>query len=150
MGRNATPKRTLFDLARNLRKRVKSFDVRSSEVSKAIALEVVKILVTTTPVDTSRALSNWQVRVGSPVNSAVKAIVPGELGSTRAQSAAGAIAKAEVFLAAKKPGEPIFISNVLDYIQDLDDGTISRQPSGFVDKALIIARNRVGAARIRI
>jgi len=150
VGRNATPKRTLFDLASNLRKRAKGVDRKASEVSKAVALEVVKVLVMSTPVDTSRALSNWQVGVGKPVNTPLKPYVPGEQGSTRSQSAMAAIAKAELFLSSKKPGEPIFISNVLDYIDDLNNGTISRQPGGFVEKALIIAENRVNAAKVRI
>ena len=107
-------------------------------------------MVRNTPVDTSQALSNWQVGIGAPVHTTINPIVYGSYGSTQAQSAAGAIAKAKLQLASKRPGQPIFISNALHYIKELDAGTISKQPGGFVEKAMIIARNEAKDVKLNI
>lgn len=140
--------KSLLDLANNLRRTSDKIDRRASEISKELALEIVKVLVEITPVDTSKALSNWQVRVGSPVNKDRNAFVPGERGDTQAQSATAAVENARIWLAAKKPGEPIFISNVLDYIKDLDQGSSTQFAGGFVDVATTIAEGRIKGKRL--
>jgi hypothetical protein len=149
-------KTTLFKLSEKLLKKVDAIDNGANEVAKKVALDVVRHLVYNTPVDTSQALSNWQVGIGAPVSTTIKPIVQGVAGSSQAQSASAAIARAELQLSKKRPRQTNFISNHLDYIKDLDDGVLNgkshqySKPSGFVQRALIIARKRTEGARIKI
>lgn len=112
----------------------------ASRTAVNVAIRVTESLVQGTPVDTSQALSNWRVSLGHPIMGTRGAYVPGDFGSTQAVSAQLAIANAVAVLTNKKPGEPIYIVNNLDYIVDLDNGTISKQPGAFTARALVIGR----------
>ena len=133
-------------------KKADAIEGGANDATKKVALAVLSHLVRNTPVDTSQALSNWQVGIGAPVHTTIDPIVYGSYGSTQAQSAAGAIAKAKLQLASKRPGQPIFISNAIHYIKELDDGTIksNSKPSGFVERAMIIARNEAKDVKLNI
>jgi hypothetical protein len=46
-------------------------------------------------------------------------------------------------IAARAPGQPIFITNVLPYAELLDQGSSEQAPAGFVDRAVVLARESV-------
>lgn len=103
-----------------------------------------------TPVDTSQALSNWQVGLGSPIDAKIPPLVPGSKGSTQGESSAAAIAIAEQTLALKKPGETIYISNALPYIRRLNDEGYSPQSDHFVERAVLAGKAFLATARGRL
>lgn len=105
-----------------------------------VTMAIVGDLVRVTPVDTSQALSNWQVSINAPVAAAIPPYVPGEAGSSRAASGAEAVQVARATLSRKQPGQSIYISNVLPYIVPLNNGSSRQQPAGFVERALLIGR----------
>lgn len=111
-----------------------------NEAKKHVAIEIVRYLVNITPVDTSQALSNWQASAGALVVFPVRAYVLGQAGSTQGVSADKALAEAKEIIATAKPGEPIYLSNVLPYIRRLDDGSSTQHPGGFVKAATIVGR----------
>jgi len=116
-----------------------AIEIQTNRLTKRVANEVLKSLVTTTPVDTSKALSNWRVSVkGRRTTKSISAHIKGFAGSTRAASAAIAISTGSGVIASREAKKTIHITNNLPYIEGLDNGTISLQPSGFVAKALII------------
>lgn len=135
----------LRDLANSLNKKAASYEQQANEAAKDVAIAVVEHLAYNTPVDTTQALSNWIVTLGSGTDQTRLAFVPGMFGSTHNQSAQQTIQDAVNVLVNKKPGQTIFISNNLSYIRALNEGTISRQPSGFVEAAVLkgreVARN---------
>jgi hypothetical protein len=116
---------------------------RANVVKVAAATAIVVDLIQVTPVDSSKALSNWQVGLGSKVQGTVDALQPGKKGSTHEAAIADAISLAYSILSRAKPGESIWISNNLPYIQRLDEGYSTQAPAGFVDRAVLIGRKTV-------
>lgn len=88
-----------------------------------------------TPVDTSEAESNWQANLNAPVSFPLPAIYEGERGSTAEASARAAKAHIQRTLKDKLPGEAVYLSNAAEHIVDLNNGTSSQEPAGFVERA---------------
>ncbi|QJD54455.1 hypothetical protein P9A30_gp13 [Sphingomonas phage Lucius] len=105
-----------------------------------VANAIVRYLVNITPVDTSQALSNWQAGDGTPKSSSISAYFVGFAGSTQGASAQEAMEVAAQVIALAKPGEPIYLSNVLPYIKRLDEGSSSQHPGGFVHASVIVGK----------
>lgn len=147
-------KKTLADLARRMEKAANSIEKQASAISVGVAETVVRSLVSPppfgTPVDTSNAISNWQVGIGRPVSSDIQPYFEGQDGSTRGASANAAIAVAKSNLKRKKPGQSIFISNLADYIVDLDEGSSRQAPAGITDRAIMNGRAYLKKQKVRI
>jgi hypothetical protein len=133
-----------------MRARAKSLDTIGSDIAKAGTEAMLRELVEVTPVDTSTALSNWQISLGVPVVSDVAAASPGRYGSTRGASADKTIADGLQKLQSKTPGETIFLSNLTPYIGDLNDGSSAQFAGGFIPRALIVFRLAVQDAKKRM
>lgn len=142
--------RTLRDLAKSMRKRAEGLDTLASDIAVEGAKAMLEELVEVTPVDTSTALSNWQVNLGNPAADEIPAHAAGRYGSTRGASAAKAIAEGLEELQYKKPGQPIFLSNLAPYIEDLDSGSSRQFAGGFIPRALIVFRLAVQDAKKRL
>jgi hypothetical protein len=141
---------TLMGLSRSMKRRSENLPKKVSEVAKKVSLVVVDDLTQKTPVDTSKALSNWQTKIGSPVSTAIPPYIAGMQGSTQEQSAQAVISITKSVLAGKTPGKTIYISNVLEYISRLNDGHSAQEPAGFVERAAMIGRNEVKKARLNL
>lgn len=101
---------------------------------KKTVLAIDQVLVTSTPVDTGRARSNWVVGTG-PSTRAIDAYAPGEGGSTAGENAQAALRQARAFLDSTD-ATTIYISNDLDYIEYLNQGTSAQAPAGFIEEAV--------------
>lgn len=132
---------TLLDLAKRLEGIAATVDERGNEAKKKVATVIIKDLIPATPVDTSRALSNWIVTNGQANNFSILPHVSGHFGSTRGPSMSAALADAMQQIAKAKPGVPLFITNNLRYIRDLNTGTSKQAPSGFVERSVMLGRN---------
>jgi hypothetical protein len=130
----------LNDLAKRLEAKAANVGEVNSERAVAVALAMVGELAYHTPVDTSQALSNWDVTLDSPATGKHGPHFRGAGGSTLRQSAAETLAIAKRILAGKKPGQRIYITNNQPYIRKLNDGTHSKQPGGFLERALLVGR----------
>lgn len=130
----------LRDLAFQMKALADKLPTAGSELATRVAIEIVTALVRTTPVDTSEALSNWQVTLGSPGASRIPPYVKGKEGSTEEISAERTILEAVAILKTKQPGQSIWIQNVLPYIRVLNDGSSHQAPAGFVERAQLIGR----------
>lgn len=131
---------SLLDLANRLNKLVPEIEKSASKLAIKTAESVVGYLVYHTPVDTSQALSNWTVSLDAPNGEFIGAHFYGSYGSTRNMSASEAFSLAKEVLKTKKPGQTIYIENNAPYIVGLNDGSISSQPSGFVEASVLIGR----------
>lgn len=138
---------TLLGLAEKLEKAADAQAARANAVSINAATAMLKQLIFSTPVDTSQALSNWQVGVGAPARGFIRPYFFGSKGSTRSASGNEAYAVGVARLRAKKPGEPVYLSNNAPYIESLNNGTLSSQPGGFVEAALLVGKKIVEAGR---
>jgi hypothetical protein len=131
---------TLNDLAKRMRKKAKEVPEMGNNLAIKVTMQIVQDLAHVTPVDESTAISNWQVELNSPVQSAIRAYYPGSKGSTYSLSAAATIDDARAALANKKPGQPIYLSNVLRYITRLNEGSSTQAPAGYVERSVLLGR----------
>lgn len=108
---------------------------------KRTALAIDQVLVLATPVDQGRARSNWRVSVSSPLEGVIDPYAPGDgLGVGETENAREALAQGREAIGARRPGESIFITNNLDYIVFLNDGSSAQAPAGFVEAAIEAGR----------
>ncbi len=91
---------------------------------KKIVLEALRRVVAKTPVDTGRARANWQVTIGSPATSQLD-ITDKDGGAT--------IAKGLAAIQGLPPYQIVWISNNMDYIEDLEHGSSKQAPEGMVE-----------------
>ena len=140
----------ISELAARIRLVNSNVKIQTVRVVKEVAEEILDTLVDSTPVDTSQALSNWQASLGSGISSTRLAFVVGKFGSTRTASGQMAKAKGSTVIQKFVLGVPIHITNNLPYIKGLNDGTISRQPSGFVQKAMLVGRNHLNTVKVSL
>lgn len=134
---------TLRGLAKKVRAKADKVEHAGSRLAVIGTLAGVEALIYMTPVDTSEHLSNWQVNLGNPAADALPPFYPGVMGSTRGASAAEALDQARQELSFKKPGQPIFISNLGPAIVKLDQGWSGQFPGGFVPRAMIVIRRAI-------
>lgn len=114
-----------------------------NRVAVACAEVILYDLVKKTPVDTSNALSNWVISVGSLNGEEIGPYYPGKHGSTAVQSSNAAFLVGTLDLKEKKQGQDIFISNSVDYIIKLDGGSSLQEPKGFVNRAFLLGEIQV-------
>lgn len=138
--------RTLRDLSKAMMVKADKVVTCGSRLAVIGTTAAVEALVYMTPVDTSEHLSNWQVNLNNPAPDALPPYFPGSKGSTRGASAAQAVEAAKAELEFKKPGQVIYISNLAPAIGELDRGSSTQFPGGFVPKALVVFREAVTAA----
>lgn len=131
--------KNLLDLARDLQKITRVPAELANRKKIAWARAVIFYLVYETPVDTSKALSNWGLSIKS-VGAYRDAYVAGAGGSTRDPSAEAAIAAAEAVLKRVRPGQVLTLFNSAPYIQRLNDGYSKQAPAGFIEKSFIIGQ----------
>lgn len=93
---------------------------------KMLVLEIVRELKRTTPVDTGHARRNWIASIGAAND--LEAI-----DDQRAQAGIAAVLSYNLNQGA------IWISNVVPYIQQLNRGSSTQRPSGFVEIAIDVA-----------
>ena len=125
-------------------------DRAANKLAKGVTVVMDVDLVDHTPVDTSEALSNWQVSLNSAPTFDLPAIVPGERGSTAQQSRSEAKAHVERFLAMKDPGEKVYLSNLTPYVIDLNNGSSKQEPAGFFERALLLGELFLAKAKLEL
>lgn len=132
--------KTLLDLAKRMERLPDKIDKGASNVAIAVVKAIDRDVVPHTPVDTTEALSNWQAEINAKPFLPLPAIFPGKGGSTAPGSRAEAIAHVDRTLKMKEPGELVFLSNLAPHIVQLNNGTSTQEPKGFVERAVLIGR----------
>lgn len=133
--------RTLKDLADDMFRIANSYPlIVSSNMSVEVAKVILADLLARTPVDTSTAISNWQVGLDRPIFSSIPAYFPGKGGLTAQASREAAWRAALSILDLKQPGQQLFIGNALPYIRKLNDGSSTQAPAGFIERAELLGR----------
>lgn len=140
--------RTLRNLARELTETSKQIDEKINALKVEVVLAVLTDLVNTTPVDTSKALSNWQVTLVEASAGQIDPYFYGSKGSTQETSAASALILARAILKNTKPEQSVWIQNKLPYIRKLNEGSSTQAPRGFVERSVLIGRNVVKSKRL--
>lgn len=121
-----------------------------NRATKEVAMVVLETAASATPVDTTQALSNWQIGVGARPITFIGPHVPGFAGVTKYASLSVVESEGNKALQNRQVGVDIHIVNNADYIEGLNDGTISRQPGQFVEKALLAGRLQIQRTKLRL
>lgn len=98
------------------------------------ALAIDAAVVTSTPVDTGRARSNWRVSTEKQ-SDVFDAYAKGKGGKTVGENTSAALDQGKAAVDAAT-GNTIYISNNLPYIEPLNDGSSAQAPAGFVELAV--------------
>jgi hypothetical protein len=134
--------------AKKMRQRAGGIERNVSNLVKKTALTIDRELVLSTPVDTGRARSNWQVSVGSANTDRIEAYVKGDGGSSAGANAQAAIDQAAAEVRGHKPGRDIYISNNLPYIGRLNEGSSAQAPEQFIEIAVQLGVSAVRGAKV--
>lgn len=103
---------------------------------KKVSLAVDQAVVVGTPVDKGTARSNWIVSINTEAQSPINAYVPGTKGSTKAANTTAALSQGRAALSAWRVGMVVNITNGLDYIRFLNQGSSAQAPAMFVEQAI--------------
>lgn len=139
----------LKDLSKRMNKLADGVGTIASDAAVKVAEAIINDLAHVTPVDTSQAISNWQVGIADRPETPIGPHYPGERGSTYSASASETVADAEAKFKTKKPGQTIYISNVLRYIGRLNEGSSTQAPAGFVERAVLLGRLVAEKVKVR-
>lgn len=141
----------LASFSRRIRLQANKVQPGADEAVRAAGRGVATELVQSTPIDTGRAISNWDAKVGkAPVLRYVPAAVPGKAGSTRQPTVAEALGRMLRKIGRYKAGEgnSLHIFNAAPYIRRLNEGWSKQAPAGFIEAA--IQRGRAAIRNVRI
>jgi Bacteriophage HK97-gp10, putative tail-component len=122
-----------------IRSMSKRIERNADVITRKIAVAVDSTVIISTPVDTGRARSNWQVNLGSPVSGTRNPLD---------RSGQSAIAEGETKIAKYKGGTTIHITNNLPYIGLLNEGSSKQALPGFVLEAVLVGVAAVQGDRI--
>ncbi len=136
------------EFARRMRARGDQIADGVNKLVRKVGLTVLQAAVTSTPVDTGRARSNWNVEFGRPDTTTREAFVKGQDGSTGPQNSRKAIEQGGAKIATRVNGQDIWISNNVPYIGELNNGHSAQAPAGFVQRA--VQAGRAVANRTRV
>lgn len=126
---------------KDIKKRVNSF-------KKNFAKTILLLLVERTPVDTSKALSNWVVGLGKNKDRVIEAHKIGVAGSTQSISAGVTISLGGAIIQRAKVGEIVYISNNADYIELLNIGYSSQAERHYIQRCVADAVEQMKKERI--
>lgn len=139
--------KTLASLTRRMKDLNREIPAQVNDIAKKVSTAVLQELVASTPVDTSKAVSNWNVNNGSANFSTGAPHVPGAGGSTRGASSAITLATGTIFIRSKKAGVPLHVSNGLPYIVKIDGSSSS---PGFKNKGIDAGEKVLQNAKLKL
>jgi len=93
--------------------------------ARALTLNLLKTLVLATPVDTGRAKGNWQTSSIRPKSSVLNV-----------SDKSGGLSISKGLSGLKRLSKKYWITNNLDYIEDLNNGTSKQAPAKFVETSI--------------
>lgn len=138
----------LNEFSRRMNLRADRLGTNADKLVRKVALVADQAIVTSTPVDTGRARSNWIVQLDSAADQIISAYSEGRSGSTESENTQAAIDQGSRVISNYQTGRVIHISNNLDYIQDLNDGTSAQAPPNFVEIAVMEAVEAIRGSRL--
>lgn len=132
--------------AKRIRLKAQYVTKNSDELTRQVAMAVVKELVSSTPVKTGRARANWRTLLYEADNILYWPLP--EKPSSPESGAQRALDEAQETLSVYTGGRrSIWIVNNVPYIRDLNNGTSSQAPAGFVETAVAAGRAVIANAR---
>ena len=123
---------SLGQFARNIRRRGRNVEVNANRLVIETAGSILSRVVVATPVDTGRARGGWVVGLGEPNRQS----------NALDKSGGATIVAGRNVLRARRTEQTIYLSNNVNYIVFLDQGSSAQAPANFV---AIAVRNGIRA-----
>lgn len=119
---------TFRSLAKRMRKIEKDIPIKVNRLAQQTANDILIVVTSAgvTKVDTSEAVSNWTIGVGSKDSGTRGPFVKGRAGSTAAASRAQVRAVGRIKILQKKPNQAIHISNSVEHLNEAFQGDVQR------------------------
>ena len=118
---------TLEQFARNMVRHGRNLDKNLNVAIIKMGGSILQAAVVATPVDEGRARGGWVVGINNP---------PTASGERLDVSGAKAISSGKAVLATRRTEQTIYISNNVEYIGFLNDGSSAQAPANFVSTAV--------------
>lgn len=134
--------------ARLQRRRRDNLPKEVHKVKQETATVLLTQMVTLVPIDTGTAVSNFQMDVNSPADTIIPAHYPGRYRSTADANISATIALGKAVIDSSRPGDDLYLTNHVEYIVDLDNGSSTQAPAGFTQTALLVARRVIRNAKV--
>jgi len=139
----------MSSLGRTLRVRAAQVGRHAQATQRQATKVLARELILGTPVDRGTARSNWQVGITANSAGPRPAYSPGRhLGIGETRNAAAAIAASIAAVDRAPTGSDLYVSNPLDYIDDLDEGASRQAAPGLVRRAIAVAGYEVRRRKI--
>jgi hypothetical protein len=132
---------TLNEFAVNITKLSVALGTNLNVVKRRAAVAIHQTVTVATPVKTGRAKNNWNAELNKP--NRVKSLT-----GSFDKSGAVSIGEAKLVIKSSNEGDSIWISNNLDYIINLNNGSSKKAPAGFVQKGIQTAVNFIRKAKV--
>jgi hypothetical protein len=133
----------LIELSNRMTKLADSLPAIANDIAKAYVVELAADLADATPVDTSTALSNWQVSINTPARDFIDAHNYGAFGSTAFVSIMDTYQLAKIAAEPGLPGQSYWLSNNTPYIIDLNEGTSRQAPAMFIQQTIALSIKKI-------
>lgn len=132
----------LRDLAKSMNITARVIEGRAVDLVKTVFQNVGTTVVYSTPIDTSRARMNWQATENQPANGVILPYPAKPSDSSVGSSTALANIRK---IANNYTGSPngLFLTNNVNYIQLLNNGSSNQAPRNFVAKSVITAAQSI-------
>lgn len=118
---------------------------------KGLAEDIDRGVILETPVDVGTARSNWVVSLSTPEGNFIQAYAPGDrLGKGERRNAFAAVIQGRGVIAARQPGQTIFIQNNAPYIGVLNNGYSRQSPALFVESAIMVAVRNLNGKELKV
>ena len=125
------------EFAKNMTAYAQIVGKNASLLVRPPALAIDQAVVLATPVDTGRARANWLVSVDRLLDNTIEPYAPGKDGNTGGQNAQAAIDQGQEAVAMyQETSKSIHITNNLEYIGALNNGSSAQAPANFVQQAI--------------
>lgn len=105
----------------------------SITLTKRVAFDLFGRVIEKTPVDTGRARASWNIAIGAPD---LRVMPEGKYTGEQLKTLKAATVLATYGIDARKHLPPIYISNNLPYIQELEHGSSQQAPQGMLALSL--------------
>lgn len=126
--------RTPDQFRRRINLQIRGLEEGVERLLRGTFLTVDQVAVTATPVDTGRARANWLPSVGGPIEGDAAPDTTGQSALSAAQSVAGTY---------RISAGPLVITNNVEYISFLENGSSAQAPNGMLAQAVAAGINYV-------
>lgn len=134
----------LKTFVRRIKLRARKIEKNTDTMVRKVILAVDQAVVLATPVDTGRARANWQPTLGDPATGTLPEPKSSGAGLQMALEAANRIAA----MYKGGQGSVVHITNNLEYIEYLNQGSSTQAPANYVGTAILVAVSVVQGVRI--